>query len=241
MQLPFSSWYKYNATKNICHPCNALILLGLQTGASELAKESELYELEKFESVLQTLKDKESQLSLDNAAFKEESMAYCTQQAAYFSSLETIFTGLVKRFYTHDGGSLTISPSEDAKYLFNIDPHIPRDGAQGITSVKVFCYDFLLYELNPDLLGFIAHDGCLFSEMDPRQKSMIFKIVLEYVENHDLQYFVNIGESSLNEILDVENKLGILTEADKEVIKNSIILQLYDKEPDKWLFGEAFG
>jgi uncharacterized protein YydD (DUF2326 family) len=118
---------------------------------------------------------------------------------------------------------------------------VPRDGSQGINEVKIFCYDFLLYQLRPSLLSFIAHDGCIFSEMDPRQKSMIFKVAIETIENSDLQYFVNIGQSSLDEILDVDDKLQILSKSEKAYIKRSVILELFDKDPSNWLFGTSFG
>ena len=54
----------------------------------------------------------------------------------------------------------------------------------------------LLAALNPNLLGFIAHDSCIFSGVDPRQVATMFKVVLEMVEQHDLQYFVNINKDT---------------------------------------------
>ena len=82
----------------------------------------------------------------------------------------------------------------------------------------------------------MAHDGCIFSEMDGRQKAMLFKIIIELIKESDLQYFINIGEDSLKMVL----KQNILTDEEKEFIKKHIILKLYDKEPEHRLFGEAF-
>lgn len=87
---------------------------------------------------------------------------------------------------------------------YDIEIHIPREGSQGVNEVKIFCFDVFLFLKNQKLLSFLAHDGCIFSEMDRRQKSMIFKIVLELIE------------------------------------KNSIRLELYDKNPENWLLGENF-
>jgi uncharacterized protein YydD (DUF2326 family) len=42
----------------------------------------------------------------------------------------------------------------------------------------------------------MAHDGCIFSEMDSRQKSTILKIILELTANNDFQYFLNIGQNT---------------------------------------------
>ena len=66
----------------------------------------------------------------------------------------------------------------------------------------------------------MAHDGYIFSEMDPRQKATIFKVILELIQNYDLQYFINIGESSLEEVLEQK----ILKDSEKEQISNYKII-----------------
>ena len=52
----------------------------------------------------------------------------------------------------------------------------------------------------------------------------------------DLQYFVNIGENSLNEILEQD----ILSDEEKSYIEESLILKLFDKDPKSWLMGTEF-
>ncbi len=203
--------------------------------------DAEVQELEKYKTILEGFKNDEVDLELKNAKIKADSIKYLNKEKKYLSTIESKFRVLVKRFYKNHGGSFKVTTTKDAKYLFNIDVHVPRDGSQGINEVKIFCYDFLLYELNTDLLNFIAHDGCIFSEMDPRQKSMILKVALEYIHKNNLQYFINIGQASLEEILDEKEKLNILTNEEKSEIKNSVILKLYDKDPKEWLFGTSFG
>ena len=131
---------------------------------------------------------------------------------------------------------MELKETKTAKYLYDIAVEIPRGSSQAIGEVEIFCYDILLYKLNKDILNFMAHDGYIFSEMDPRQKATIFKIILELIQDNDLQYFINIGESSLKEVLDQK----ILTDSEKEQISKNIILELYDKNPENWLFGQEF-
>ena len=114
---------------------------------------------------------------------------------------------------------------------------IPKDGSLSIGNVKTFCYDVLLYTLNSNILGFLAHDGELFSEMDKRQKATIFKIILDQIKNSSLQYLVNIGDTSFNEILNDDT--GILNDEDKELIKTKVILQI-SEDQNTWLFGQKF-
>ena len=183
----------------------------------------------------------ESDLAVKNAAIQADSVKYLNEIEDERESLENRFRQLVKSFYRNNGGSFDIQATQDAKYLFDVIAHIPRDGSQGVGEVKIFCYDLLLFQLNPELLGFIAHDGCIFSEMDPRQKSMIFKVVLEHVHSYDLQYFVNIGQASLDEVLDKEGNIGLLSAEEKREVGKSVIMTLYDNDPQNWLFGMRFG
>ncbi len=193
-------------------------------------------ELEKYENLRNTIKKEKTDLESQNAMLKQEALIYLEQEKELLDYIENQFRELVKRFYNNHGGSLKIEIAKDAKYLFNILIDIPKDASQGRGEVKIFCYDVLLYLLNKDLLGFLAHDSCIFSGMNPRQKTTIFKIVLELCQKERLQYFVNVSENTLNDVL----KNDILTEQEKQTIKNSIILKLYDKNSGNWLFGESF-
>lgn len=202
--------------------------------------ENQKNDLEKYENLLNDFKKDKSNLDVRNAVLKQESIVYLDKNQNEHSEIEKIFRDLVKRFYDNQGGSFKIEEAPSAKYLFNINSHIPKEGSQGVGEVKIFCYDVLLYLLNKNLLNFLAHDGCIFSEMDPRQKTTIFKVILELVKDDNFQYFLNIGENTLNEILDDTNQINILTEVEKETIKESIRLTLSDKEEKNWLFGESF-
>ena len=202
--------------------------------------ETEKNDLEKYENILSDFKRDKSDLDVKNAIVKQKSISYLEKNHEQHNEIEGIFRDLVKQFYDNKGGSLKIEEAPTAKYLFNINSHIPKDGSQGIGEVKIFCYDVLLYLLNKDLLNFLAHDGCIFSEMDGRQKTTIFKVILELIKDDNFQYFLNIGENTLNEILDDNNQINILTKEEKEIIKQSIRLELSDKEPKDWLFGESF-
>lgn len=202
--------------------------------------EEEQKNLEKYEHILNEFKKDKVQLEMNETIIKKESLSYLEKNHNRFEQIEQKFRGLVKRFYDNTGGSLKIVETPTARYLFDISSDIPKQGSQGVGEVKIFCYDILLYLLNPNLLDFLSHDGCIFSEMDKRQKTMIFKLIIELVQNNSLQYFINVGDSTLNEILDKDSKINILTDEEKKVIESSIILELNDIDPKNWLFGESF-
>jgi len=202
--------------------------------------EEEQKGLEKYEHILRDFKKDKTKLDVEEAILKQESLSYLEKNNQLLGTIERNFRDLVKRFYDNKGGSFKVEEAPSAKYLFNINSHIPKEGSQGVGEVKIFCYDVLLYLLNKDLLSFLAHDGCIFSEMDPRQKSTIFKVILGLIKDNEFQYFLNIGDSTLKEILDEDNEIKILTKSEREIIKNNIILELSDDKPENWLFGESF-
>lgn len=196
----------------------------------------EIEKLTKYQQLLSEFSIEKSELDVESTILKQKSILYLSKKKEYLDSLDDKFRAIVKKFYKSHGGSLEIKETKTAKYLYDIFIDIDGDGGQSIGNVGIFCYDVLLYQLNKDILNFLAHDGYIFSEMDSRQKAMIFKIIIELIKKHDLQYFINIGENSLKDVLEHSS----LNNEEKTFIQEHIILELYDKEPQHRLFGEAF-
>ena len=196
----------------------------------------EIEKLTKYKKILSEFKKDKSELDVESSLIKQKSILYLEKEKEYLEKLEDDFRSIVKKFYATHGGSLKIKETRKAKYLYDIFIDIDGDGGQSVGNVGIFCYDILLYQKNKDILNFMAHDGCIFSEMDGRQKAMIFKVIMELIKENDLQYFINIGQDSLKMLLEQK----ILTEEEKDFIQKHIILKLYDKEPENRLFGEAF-
>ena len=197
---------------------------------------TEIEKLTKYEKLLSEFTIDKSELDVQSSVIKQKSILYLEKEKKYLEKLEDDFRVIVKKFYDNHGGTLKIKEAKKAKYLYDIFIDIDGDGGQSVGNVGIFCYDIFLYQKNKKILNFMAHDGYIFSEMDGRQKAMIFKVIIELIKKNDLQYFINIGEGSLDTVL----KQDILTADEKNYINEHIILELYDKEPEHRLFGEAF-
>nr|WP_314891556.1 DUF2326 domain-containing protein [uncultured Campylobacter sp.] len=202
-----------------------------------LTLEKEKKDLEIYSVTLENFQKDKTNIDYKIAEIKKDTIKYIEDNKLKLDAIENKFRDIVKKFYNNNGGSLKITMTQNAKNLFNIDVEIPKDGSLSIGNVKTFCYDMLLYTLNPNILGFLAHDGELFSEMDKRQKATIFKIILDEVRDNNLQYFVNIGDTSFNEILNDDT--GILNDEDKKFIESKVILQI-SEDQNTWLFGQKF-
>jgi uncharacterized protein YydD (DUF2326 family) len=89
--------------------------------------------------------------------------------------------------------------------------------------MKIFIYDMLLYNLNPNLIGFVSHDNYLFDLVDERQIST----ALDYAKKHLNQYICSINDTKF------KNALQFSENVDEE----DVILTLTEKEK---LFGKEF-
>lgn len=220
--------------KNLC----STGALEERDGLKDILKiyEQEKKEMEKYKNILEKLKSDKLKLEEELLELRKKRNKYIKGKENDLLEIESMFKKIVYRFYNNTNATLKISENDSAKYCFDIDVSIPKQDSQGVGEVKIFSYDILLYLLNPNILNFLAHDGCLFSEMDERQGATIFKIIIELIKSNNLQYYLNINEVTLNKIL----KENILTEEEVGYIVGSKRLELFDNSPENWLFGESF-
>lgn len=204
--------------------------------------ETKIADLTSFQKAVNQAEKENAKLESDKAKIKVDAVQYIEENTDRIQKIERMFRSLVLRFYEGHGGALTITNNTgQAKYLFDIVPYIQKDGSQGINEVKIFCFDMLLYLLNPKLLGFMAHDSCIFSGVDHRQTRTMFKIALEMCNENDLQYFVNINKNTYEEVLLSSQNDNVLTYGEREEIVKSTVLELFDDAPENTLFGKYFG
>ncbi|ROR52276.1 UNVERIFIED_ORG: uncharacterized protein YydD (DUF2326 family) [Providencia alcalifaciens] len=202
--------------------------------------ESQIAELSSNQSALTKLTKDQARLEKKKADIDFKAIEYIEKEKGRIEEIEKKFRSIVKTIYKNLGGSLKITKNEGkAKYLYDINVHIPKDGSQGINEVKIFCYDMLLFILNPNLLGFMAHDSYLFSGIDQRQTRTMFKIILDKCNNSGLQYFVNINKNIYDDLV-VPFPDDILTNEERQQIIDGTVLQLFDDNKDSTLFGEYF-
>lgn len=203
--------------------------------------EGEIAEISSHQQTLARVRKNKLILEKQRAEISVEALEYIEEKQNHIDDIQSKFRALVRRFYSHQGGAIRITKNEGvAKYLYDITIHIQKDSSQGVGEVKIFCYDILLYQLNVNLLGFMAHDSSLFSGVDIRQIKTMFKIALEMCEENGLQYFVNLNKDIYDEITS-SSKDDVLSEKDKVKLRNGTVLMLFDDKPENTLFGEYFG
>ncbi len=191
-------------------------------------------DLLKYQELEKEFKQKELDAKLKIDILNKEVYEYFLKNQTIIEKIKKEFRNITKDFYENHTGNIDIGINTDLKAhkVYDITPKIYADGSKGINEVKIFSYDLLLLRLNPKLFSFLAHDSILFDNIDPRQTSRAFELILDEIQNNDLQYFTTINKNILDDFLKetTNNEL-------RQKIEESIVLSLSEKEK---LFGQNF-
>jgi len=192
-----------------------------------------LQKLEEYQGLMKQYKKKttdiKGSLSEQNILTNE----YLNGIADLQEKIITTFRDLSKEFYDKPGG-IKIENNEGENLLrYKISAKIQDDSSDGVNEVKIFCYDMtmLMLQLNHNM-KFLFHDSRLFSNMDPRQRYTLFKLVYSIVNQRDLQYIASINEDTIDSFKDL-----MLEGEYNSIIEDNIILTLTDDSAESKLLG----
>ena len=126
--------------------------------------------------------------------------------------------------------SIDVTPSG---YKFNVE--IKRAQSQGVSHMKVFCYDLMLIQLwrrEKEKPGFLIHDSTIFDGVDERQIARAMELAAKEAFESGFQYIclINSDKVPYNEF----------AEDFREVFEKSIRIRLTDDRPEGGLLGVRF-
>lgn len=94
-------------------------------------------------------------------------------------------------------GSLVIDLT-DKGYKFGVD--IKRSDSQGVSKMKVFCYDIMLAETHAKAWpGFIIHDSLVFDGVDSRQRALALELAASKSASLGYQYICALNSDTVPE------------------------------------------
>lgn len=108
----------------------------------------------------------------------------------------TLFNTNSEHLYSAPG-SLVIDVGPKG-FKFNVE--IERSGSQGISSMKVFCYDLMLAQLwsnrtlSPNML---IHDSTIFDGVDERQEALALELVASEARTRSFQYICTLNSDTI--------------------------------------------
>lgn len=208
------------------------LFISLSDKVAKLKSEKE--NLDKYQVLQTEYKQKERKQEKEMIELSELTDTYLQEIEESTSDIKNYFRKLGKIFYPNSISGLTIKPNEgENQLIFNIDPRIESDGSDGISNVKLFCYDLtMLFKGKNHNVDFIFHDSRLFDGVDERQKALMFKTVYEYFLNSNKQYIATINQNQINEIKPLLENNDF-----SKIIESNTILTLTDDNDSEKLLG----
>jgi len=203
--------------------------------ANELSDvRARLQKLRDYRLLLQKSQEEMAQLKIHLAEEDIKTNAYLESTERERAERLSAFTKLAKEIYPHAPSGITLrNNSGENKVRYDFDVRVEADSSDGIGSVKLFCYDLTLAVLSSNTnVKFIWHDSRLFSDIDPRQRALLFKLASKVSRKAGFQYIASINEDQLQT---VEEELS---PADYEDILKHIVLRLDDRGPEGKLLGK---
>lgn len=183
-------------------------------------------ELLKIQSLEKDFENKIIELKKDKNNEDANTQVYIESVNKVIKELNKIFISYAKKLYPDKTSGLSIQNNTgDNQTRFDIYPKITSDGSDGIKEMIIFCFDLMVLKRKVTSQGFIYHDSLLVSDVDARQKEILFNIVKE--EIGDLQYIININEDQIESF----------NEITKKYIYDNLSLELSDESAKTKLLG----
>lgn len=197
------------------------------------ALKAESQKLRDFKELKQRYSDTLANISSKLSAAIIKTNAYLAEYGTEIDEKLSSFRALAKRFYPKAPAGITLRNNEgDNQIRFDLDVRIQNDASDGINEVRLFCFDMTLLLGNSHRIGFIVHDSRLFSDIDPRQRAILFKTAHEKTKGHGLQYIATMNEDQIAGMADQFSP----DEMDV-IINNNVRVRLKDDSPESKLLG----
>ena len=113
------------------------------------------------------------------------------------------FRSFAREFYGDKPAGLVVRNNDklENQIRYDIETRIEHDQADGISDVRIFCFDLLLLVLKQrHKIEFLFHDSRLFAGMDWHQRLTLFRLASEVSADEDLQYIATVNEDQIESV-----------------------------------------
>ncbi|PHX37488.1 hypothetical protein AO263_23450 [Pseudomonas sp. NZIPFR-PS5] len=194
---------------------------------------AKLHKLTDYQQLLHQSREEAAQVKKLLAEENLKTNAYLDESDGERRDKLSVFSRLAKRFYPDaPAGVILNNNTGDNKIRYDFDVRIEADGSDGINAVKLFCYDLSVAILRANhQVGFVWHDSRLFSDIDPRQRSVLFQVAMQLSKEYGFQYIATVNEDQIDTVIPE------LSVTQQEELFGSIVLRLDDDGPEGKLLG----
>jgi uncharacterized protein YydD (DUF2326 family) len=181
--------------------------------------------------------------------FEEENIksdTYIDEKEELIKSNHNFFKSLIESFYNDKTGSIGILTNKGENTIrFDLDVTVTDDSSDGVNSVKIFSFDVLgLKNYSHHKFGFIFHDSRLFYNIDETQIRFMFKFLLKFINENNLQYICSLNENQFNSLKDCFEKNEDIDDFNKifrfEKENKTVTLELSDESDKTKILGNKY-
>ncbi|HTD05557.1 DUF2326 domain-containing protein [Undibacterium sp.] len=197
------------------------------------ALKAESQKLRDFKELKQKYSDSLAKISSKLSAAIIKTNAYLSECEEDVELKLAPFRSLAKRFYPKAPAGISLKNNEGENQIrFDLDIRIQNDASDGINEVRLFCFDMTLLLAKSHKARFLVHDSRLFSDIDPRQRAVLFKTAHELTKSAGLQYIATMNEDQIESMSD-----QFTIEELDSVINKNITVRLKDDSAESKLLG----
>lgn len=197
------------------------------------ALKAEAQKLKDFKELKQKYSDMLANISSNLSAGIIKTNAYLGECSVEIEAKLGPFRTLAKRFYPRAPAGITLRNNEgDNQIRFNLDVRIQNDASDGINEVRLFCFDMTLLLAKSHKVRFVVHDSRLYSDIDPRQRAVLFKTAHKMTKGAGLQYIATLNQDQIEGMADQfsDEEMAV-------IINNNVRVRLKDDSPESKLLG----
>lgn len=192
-----------------------------------------LNHIKEYQNMLKAFQNKLNEIKNQLITEEQKTSLYLEESEEKLKILRQKYYEMTKLFYPRKKSGLSIETNTGENLLrFNIEARIEDDSSDGVNEVKIFCFDMLLLLQKVTNFEFLMHDSRLLANMDPRQRTMLYRVAYDICKDNDFQYITTINEDALSSI-----EALMEPEEYNEIINNGIILTLKDDSASSKLLG----
>ena len=180
-------------------------------------------------SNLRTLEEGRSSLRIDREVLQREARADYNERRETWGRCVNLFNDNSQALYDAPG-RLIIDLTRNG---FRFDIEIARAQSQGVTHMKIFCYDLMLAQFwseHQPTPGILIHDSTVFDGVDERQVAHALERAASESERRNFQYICTMNSDTLP-IREFSNGFDI---------NRYVRLRLTDRTPADSLLGIRF-
>ena len=194
----------------------------------------QLNHIKEYQELIKAFQKKQTEIKNQLIAEDQYTLSYLEDSESVLKGLRKKYVEMTKEFYPNKKSGLSIeNNARENQVRFNIEARIEDDSSDGVNEVKIFCFDMLMLLQKTSNIRFAFHDSRLLANMDPRQRTILYRLAFDICSANGFQYITSINDDALESIKNI-------MDSDEEyvsIMEDGIILTLNDDSEESKLLG----